>query len=77
MIRQFKTDYPGSWHGYCKTRESAIKAATRRILEEGEVKVTIIDQFSNGIVAEVLRVGRFSVHITVFHSPLLPRKGRK
>lgn len=68
LPRPFTTDYAGAWQGHCKTRESAIRAAVRHILEDGYVACTI----TNGAdyVARV-RVGdnRRSVNITM-ESPL-------
>lgn len=41
LARPFTTDYAGAWQGHCKTRESAIRAAVRHILEDGYTACTI------------------------------------
>lgn len=53
MLRPFKTDYAGAFSGFCKSRESAIQAATKHILIDGYTKATITDTRSNEDVAFV------------------------
>jgi hypothetical protein len=39
--RPFETDYAGAWRGHCKTRESAIRAAIRHILDDYYTACTV------------------------------------
>jgi hypothetical protein len=52
-MRRFETDYAGAWRGYCKTRESAIIAGVRHILQDGYTACTITDRETGMFVARV------------------------
>lgn len=51
--RRFETDYAGAWRGYCKTRESAVLAGIRHILQDGYTTCTITDRETGMFVARV------------------------
>ena len=51
--RRFETDYAGMWRGHCKTRESAILASIKHIVQDGYSKSTITDKFTGEVVARV------------------------
>lgn len=53
MTRPFETDYSGAWRGHCKTRESAILAAMRHVVNNGYSHCTITDLTRGEIVARV------------------------
>jgi hypothetical protein len=53
MSRRFETDYAGAWKGHCVTRESAILAAVRHIVQDGYSRATITDKVSGEVVARV------------------------
>jgi hypothetical protein len=46
-MRRYMTDYAGFWRGYCKTRESAIIAAIKRVVQDGGNRATITDRETN------------------------------
>lgn len=52
-MRRFETDYAGAWRGFCKTRESAIIAGVRHILQDGYTACTITDRETGMFVARV------------------------
>lgn len=52
-MRKFETDYAGAWRGFCKTRESAIIAGIRHILQDGYTTCTITDRETGMFVARV------------------------
>jgi len=39
--RPFQTDYAGAWRGHCKTRESAIIAAAKHLVNDGYTRATV------------------------------------
>jgi hypothetical protein len=45
--RPFKTDYAGAFPGRCATRESAIIAATKHLVQDGYTRATITN-LNNG-----------------------------
>jgi hypothetical protein len=51
--RRFTTDYAGCWSGHCKTRESAIIAAIKHIVQDGYTRATITDKHTGQDVARV------------------------
>lgn len=53
MARPFQTDYAAAWRGHCKTRESAINAAVKHIVNDGYTRATITDMNSGQDVARV------------------------
>lgn len=40
--RPFTTDYAGAWKGHCLTREGAIKAAVKHVVDDGYTTCVII-----------------------------------
>jgi len=52
-MRKYETDYAGAWRGFCKTRESAIVAGIRHILQDGYTTCTITDRETGLFVARV------------------------
>ena len=52
-MRRFETSYAGTWNGYCKTRESAILAGIRHILQDGYTACTVTDRETGLFVARV------------------------
>ena len=52
-MRRFETDYAGAWSGYCKTRESAVIAAIRHVMEDGYTVCTITDRETGEFAARV------------------------
>ncbi len=53
MTRRYETDYAGAWKGHCKTRESAIMAAMRHVVNDGYTSATITDKQTGIVVAWV------------------------
>ena len=51
--RRYETDYAGAWSGHCITRESAIIAAMRHIVNDGYSRATITDKHTGEVVARV------------------------
>ena len=43
MSYRYKTDYAGAFPGYCVSREGALKAASKHLIEDGYSRCTIID----------------------------------
>lgn len=65
-MRRFKTDYAGVWCGYCKTRESAIIAAAKHLVNDGYSRATITDRETGEDVARMsLSADRKKATITV------------
>lgn len=52
-MRRFETDYAGAWRGFCKSRESAIVAGIKHILNDGYTTCTITDRETGFFVARV------------------------
>lgn len=52
-MRKYETDYAGAWRGFCKTRESAILAGIKHILQDGYTTCTITDRETGMFVARV------------------------
>lgn len=52
-MRKFETSYAGAWNGYCKTRESAITAAIKHVVNDGYTRATITDRETGEEVAWV------------------------
>ena len=52
-MRKFETDYAGAWRGFCKTRESAIIAAIKHVVNDGYTACTITDRETGSPVARV------------------------
>ncbi len=70
FIRPFNTDYAGAWNGSCKTRETALIAAVKHIVNDGYSKATITDKRTGKDVARVsLDKGRRSATIDVLDAP--------
>jgi hypothetical protein len=75
-MRKYMTDYAGTWRGYCKTRENAIVAATRHLINDGYTRATITDRETGGdIVRLALSGDRCKVTITTV-TPLKNRIGK-
>lgn len=53
MIRRYMTDYAGFWRGYCVSRESALIAAVKRVVQDGGNRATIVDRETGEDVARV------------------------
>ncbi|UOF79484.1 hypothetical protein [Caudoviricetes sp.] len=53
ILRPFKTDYAGTWSGFCNTRETAIIAAIKHVAQDGYTKAVITDRRSGEVVANV------------------------
>lgn len=53
MPRRFMTDYAGAFRGHCNTRESAIVAAIKHVVNDGYTRATITDKERNVDVARV------------------------
>jgi diaminopimelate epimerase len=53
MARPFQTDYAGAWRGHCKTRESALRAAVRHVVDDGYSRATVTDVRTGEDVARV------------------------
>jgi hypothetical protein len=70
--RPFETDYAGAWHGRCKSRESAVNAASKHIQSDGYAKCTVTDLRTNYIVAEVFREGQYGFRVKLYGTPLMP-----
>lgn len=51
--RPFQTDYAGAWRGHCKTRESAIIAAAKHIVNDGYTRATITNLDTGQDVARI------------------------
>lgn len=51
--RPFETDYAGAWKGHCLTRESALIAAMKHIVQDGYSRATITSKDTNTVVARV------------------------
>ena len=51
--RRFETDYAGAWRGFCKTRESAITAGMRHLVNDGYSRCTVTDRVTRGVVARL------------------------
>lgn len=72
-MRPFETDYAGWWRGHCKTLESAIVAATRKVVYDGFSRCTITNKETGQIVARVeLQAHRKSATITMVKA--LPKR---
>jgi hypothetical protein len=52
-MRRFETDYAGTWRGHCKTRENAVIAAMRHIVNDGYTRCTITDKTTGEVVVRV------------------------
>jgi hypothetical protein len=65
-MRRYETDYAGAWRGFCKTRESAIVAAIKHIVNDGYTRCTITDRQTGSPVARVeLNAERTRAVVTV------------
>lgn len=53
MLRPFETDYAGVWRGHCLSRENAILAAMRHIVQDDYTSCTITDKRNATVVARV------------------------
>lgn len=51
--RRFEVDYAGAWKGHCKTRESAVNAACKRITTDNYSKATVTDKHTGDTVARL------------------------
>jgi len=66
FTRMFTTDYAGAWSGHCKTRESAIVAAIKHIVNDGYTRATITNRVTGEDVARVrLSNDRTRAEVTV------------
>ena len=54
-LRPYMTDYAGAWSGHAKTREGAIKAAVKHILEDGYTKCSITKDGESIAAVQVVR----------------------
>lgn len=52
-MRRYRTDYAGFWHGHCKTRESAIVAAVKRVINDHCSSATITDRETDTDIARI------------------------
>lgn len=52
-MRRYETDYAGAWRGHCKTRESAVIAAMKHIVNDGYTRCTITDKSTGTVVVRV------------------------
>ena len=52
-MRKYETDYAGAWRGYCKTRETAVIAAIKHIMQDGYTVCTITDREKDCVVARI------------------------
>jgi hypothetical protein len=65
-MRRYETDYAGAWRGFCKTRESAIVAAIKHVVNDGYTRCTITDRETGSPVARVgLNAERTRAVVTV------------
>lgn len=65
-MRRYETDYAGAWRGFCKTRESAIIAAIKHVVNDGYTRCTITDRETGSPVARVgLNAERTRAVVTV------------
>ena len=63
--RKFETDYAGTWRGFCKSRETALLAAVRHLVNDGYTACTITDRETNQVIARVrMEKGRKTATIT-------------
>ncbi len=53
LERPFLTNYAGAWPGRCKTRESAMVAAVKHIVNDGYNRATITDMRTGQDVARI------------------------
>jgi hypothetical protein len=51
VMRPFETDYAGAWKGWCKSRESAVRAAHNHIMIDGYSRCTVTDLRTGRAVA--------------------------
>jgi len=51
--RRYTTDYAGAWRGFCKSRESAIIAAVKHIVNDGYSRATVTDRETDRDVARI------------------------
>lgn len=72
--RPFENDYAGLWKGHCKTRESAIDAAERRIVR-GAGKCTITDKRTGVVVARISTTNRRKRIVIDMKDPVLDLLG--
>jgi hypothetical protein len=64
--RPFQTDYAGAWRGHCKTRESAIIAAAKHLVNDGYSRATVTNIDTNQDIARLrLSADRLKVVIEV------------
>jgi hypothetical protein len=52
-VRPFQTDYSGCWSGHCKSRESAIIAAAKRMVNDCVTRATITDMTTGYDIARL------------------------
>jgi hypothetical protein len=65
-MRRFETDYAGAWRGFCKTRENAIIAAIKHIVNDGYSRCTITDRETGDTVTRVrLNAARNKAEVSV------------
>lgn len=65
-MRRYETDYAGMWRGFCKSRESAIVAAIKHVVNDGYTRCTITDRETGSPVARVgLNAERTRAVVTV------------
>lgn len=53
FVRRYRTDYAGVWHGHCKTRESAIVAAVKHVINDHYSSATVTDRETDVDIARV------------------------
>lgn len=53
IARPFQTDYAGAWRGHCKTRESAMIAAVKHVVNDGYTRATVTDLRNGQDVARI------------------------
>jgi hypothetical protein len=64
MKRIYETDYAGAWRGFCATRESAISAGMRHLLNDGYTRCTITNRENGQAVARLqVSADRTAVHV--------------
>jgi hypothetical protein len=71
--RPFLTTYAGMWCGHCKTRESAILAAVKRVVNDGYLKATITDTTTN---QDVVRIRVNAARTQAIVDTVKPLKGK-
>ncbi len=67
-MRNFETDYSGAWRGFCKSRESAIIAAIRKMVNEGYSRCTITNRETGQVAVRLERINPKQVIVNSVHA---------